>query len=154
MTMQILIMGAGAMGSIVGGFMARAGHKVTLLGIDPYMQAIRDNGLFISGIWGEHHVTNLDALTDAAELERGVFDLIFVTVKSYDTKTAVQIIAPLVDSDTLVCSYQNGLGNAETIGPILVGLQKPFQMLQPQSGATEIAQMSTIAVAEAQETRK
>jgi malate dehydrogenase (oxaloacetate-decarboxylating)(NADP+) len=46
------------------------------------------------------------------------------------------------------------LSGAETIGPILVGLQKPFQMLQPQSGPQEIAQMSTIAVAEAQEAKK
>jgi 2-dehydropantoate 2-reductase len=113
--MRILVMGAGAMGSVVGGFMAGAGHEVTLLGIDPHMRAIREGGLHISGIWGDHHIQNCTVLTDAAGLKRGAFDQIFVTVKSYDTQTAVDIVAPLVDDDTLVCPYQNGLGNAEIV---------------------------------------
>ena len=78
-------MGAGASGSAVGGFMARAGHEVTLLGRDPHMTAIRDNGLQITGIWGDHHVTSLRAATDPGTLRGGAFDLILVTVKSYDT---------------------------------------------------------------------
>ena len=53
--MRILIMGAGAMGSAVGGFMANAGHAVTLVGRDPHMAAIREHGLRITGIWGIHH---------------------------------------------------------------------------------------------------
>jgi len=103
------------MGSVVGGFMAKAGHDVTLVGRDPHMRAVRDNGLSITGIWGEHLVTTLHACTNVAGFNPGDFDLILITVKSYDTQSAVQIIEPLVDSTTLVCSYQNGLGNAELI---------------------------------------
>ncbi|HOZ48995.1 MAG TPA: ketopantoate reductase family protein [Candidatus Hydrogenedentes bacterium] len=113
--MRFLVMGAGSMGSVVGGFLAKAGHAVTLLGRDPFMAAIREHGLRITGIWGDHHVTNFDVRIDTAGLSAGDFDVILVTVKSYDTGVATEIIAPLVDDNTLVCAYQNGLGNAETI---------------------------------------
>ena len=112
---RILMMGAGAMGSCVGGFMAMGGHGVTLVGRSAHMAAIRAEGLCISGIWGEHRVMGLDTCTDVGELGGGEFDVVFIAVKSYDTVASVAAVAPLVGEDTLVCSYQNGLGNAETI---------------------------------------
>ncbi len=117
--MRLLIVGAGALGSAVGGFMARHGHAVTLVGRDPHMAAIRERGLHITGIWGEHQVTDLDVHTHLGGLHPGGFDLILVTVKSYDTLAAAKDIAPLVEPDTLVCSYQNGLGNAEAIASVI-----------------------------------
>jgi len=113
--MRILVMGAGAMGTIAGGFMARAGHEVTLIGRQSHMEAIAQGGLRISGIWGEHHVQNLRTLESVEGLEAGGFDFVLIAVKSYDTAGAVQDMLPLVDEDTLVCAYQNGLGNAEII---------------------------------------
>jgi 2-dehydropantoate 2-reductase len=111
--MQILIMGAGALGSVAGGFLAKAGHTVTLVGQAAHMQAIRTGGLHISGIWGRHHVEALEALTEPPA--NNDWDVILLTVKSFDTATAVRAVAPCVGAETLVCSYQNGLGNAETI---------------------------------------
>lgn len=117
--MRILILGAGALGSAVGGFMGKAGHAVTLVGRDPHMAAVAGQGLRITGIWGEHRVTGLDARARVEGLESGSFDLVLVAVKSYDTLAAVKPIAPLVGPDTLVCSYQNGLGNAESIASVV-----------------------------------
>ena len=113
--MRLLVFGAGAVGSVVGGFMAKAGHAVTLVGRQTHMQAIAESGLRISGIWGDHSVHKIAAKTDVADLKAGDFDLIVLAVKSYDTEDAVQTIKHLLDADTLVCSYQNGLGNAECI---------------------------------------
>ena len=117
--MRILVMGAGSMGSAVGGFMAKAGHDITLVGREQHMAAVREKGLTITGIWGEHLVTNLRAQTDLSDLAPGDFDLVIIAVKSYDTDAAVRTIAPLVDDDTLVCSYQNGLGNMERIADVV-----------------------------------
>lgn len=113
--MRILVMGAGAMGSVAGGFMAKAGHDVTLVGRAEHLKAIAQHGLHIAGIWGDHHVTCLRAQTDVSGLAPGSFDLILVTVKSYDTQAAVEAVKPLIGEHTLVCAYQNGLGNAEII---------------------------------------
>ncbi len=113
--MRILVMGAGALGSVAGGFMAAAGHTVHLVGRPSHMNAIAEAGLHITGIWGDHQVQNLTPHTDAADVKGEAFDFILLTVKSYDTKDAVAAVVPLVDANTLICSYQNGLGNAEII---------------------------------------
>jgi len=111
--MRILVMGAGSMGSVVGGFMARAGHEVTLVGRPKHMQAVAAHGLHISGIWGEHCVLGMSVHTDAAAVPPADFDLIVLSVKSYDTPAAAKAMALFVGPETLVCAYQNGLGNAE-----------------------------------------
>ncbi len=124
--------------------MAKAGHRVTLLGMDSdHIAAIREKGLRIVGIWGEHHVASLRAQTNLDGLSRGDFDLIIVSVKSYDTTTAVRGILSLVDDDTLVCSYQNGLGNAEKIAEVVgwertVGARVIYGVWLPAPGCAEI----------------
>lgn len=117
--MRLLVFGAGAIGSAVGGFMAKAGHTVTLVGRASHMDATRARGLRISGIWGEHCVSGLDTRTSVEGLQAGGFDLIVIAVKSYDTEAAARTVAPLAGPDTLVCSYQNGLGNAEAIASVM-----------------------------------
>jgi 2-dehydropantoate 2-reductase len=121
--MRVLVFGAGAIGSVVGGMLARAGHEVVLVGRAPHMGAIREKGLHISGIWGEHRVMNLSCYRSVAEIPggpaTGVFDLILVTVKSYDTPEAARTIKPLVRKGTLVLSLQNGYGNVETLEEII-----------------------------------
>ena len=113
--MRILIMGAGSMGSAVGGFMAGAGHHVTMIGRPAHMDAIAARGLRVAGIWGDHCFTGIDTRTGAENLRAGDYDAVFVTVKSYDTAAALEAVAPAVDEHTLVCAYQNGLGNMEQI---------------------------------------
>ena len=113
--MKVLIMGAGALGSILGGFLAKAGHSVTLVGRAAHMEAIAAEGLKVTGIWGEHQITGLRTVCAPEEAAGDDYDIAFIAVKSYDTAAAVAAIAPLLSDDTLVCSYQNGLGNAEAI---------------------------------------
>lgn len=113
--MKVLVMGAGALGSILGGFLAKAGHAVTLVGRVAHMDAIAERGLKVTGIWGQHRVGGMHAVCTTGDIDGGDFDIVFIAVKSYDTASAVADIAALLGKDTLVCSYQNGLGNAEAI---------------------------------------
>jgi 2-dehydropantoate 2-reductase len=111
--MDILIMGAGAIGSVFGGFLAKAGHKVTLLGRQWHMAAVEKTGLRITGIWGEHLVTTLSAKTSPLPLDK--FDLVLLTVKSYQSRDAMAEIGRSLSTEAPVLSLQNGLGNLETI---------------------------------------
>jgi 2-dehydropantoate 2-reductase len=113
--MRVVVMGAGAMGSVVGGLLASAGDEVFLVGRKPHLDAIMEGGLRISGIWGDRLVLNFAGLLEDAAEAPPEPDLVLITVKSYDTAEAVEAVAPLVGPRTLVCAYQNGLGNAETI---------------------------------------
>jgi 2-dehydropantoate 2-reductase len=117
---NFLVFGAGAIGSVVGGFLAKSGEKVTLFGRKPHMETVKKEGLKISGIWGDHLIKGISCYSDLKGLTNHSYDIIFFSVRAYDTSTALLQIAPLVGEDTLVISLQNGLGNiekiAETIG--------------------------------------
>jgi 2-dehydropantoate 2-reductase len=113
--MRFLVMGAGAIGSVFGGFLAKAGEDVTLVGREPHIAAIRQRGLKINGIWGEHGVQIERAVTSTARMTGETFDVVLICVKSYDTAQAVGQIAPLIHDTSLVVSLQNGLGNIEAI---------------------------------------
>ncbi len=115
--MKILIFGAGGIGSVFGGFFARMGHEVSLLGRRWHLDAIRKEGLRITGIWGDYHIKAFELYENAAEIQKknAPFDLIFLTVKSYDTETAVAQLSSLMSENTTLASFQNGLGNIETV---------------------------------------
>jgi len=113
----ILIAGAGALGSVVGGLLAARGRRVTLLGRPEHLAAVRRGGLHVEGLFGEHHVRGLDCVSDAAAL-RGRFATIVLTVKSWDTEAMVRAVAPHLAPDGHLVSMQNGLGNLEHIARI------------------------------------
>ncbi len=113
--MKILVMGAGAIGSVFGGFLAKSGCDVYLIGREPYIRAIQDRGLKISGIWGDHLIRNFKSFTSAGDIDNNAFDVIFLSTKSFDTEESVRKILPLIGADTIIIALQNGLGNIDTI---------------------------------------
>ena len=60
MIKRIAILGSGAIGSVVGGMLAKAGHDVTLIDQWPdHVEAMKKIGLRLSGTVGEHVVPRL-----------------------------------------------------------------------------------------------
>jgi 2-dehydropantoate 2-reductase len=113
--MNVLIFGAGALGSVFGGFLSTK-NDVTLIGRGQHIDRIREKGLSISGIWGNHSFQGLRVFKSASEIQRDAsFDLIMVTTKSYDTQEAVLSIQDFVKEGTAVMSMQNGVGNEDVI---------------------------------------
>lgn len=99
--MDVLVFGAGSLGSLVGGLLARA-HTVTLVGRDPHVSVVRESGLRVSG--AVETTASLDAVTDATGLAA---DLAVVTVKAFDTDAAAEALA--TGRYDAVLSLQNGL---------------------------------------------
>lgn len=140
--MRILIAGAGALGSVFGAFLRRAGDEVTLLGRPAHLDAIARDGLRVDGIWGEHLVRGFDVATGAAALT-GVFDAILLPVKSYDTAAMAEAVAPLLAADGVMISLQNGLGNVETVerivgAPRALGARVIFGATIPAPGQARV----------------
>jgi 2-dehydropantoate 2-reductase len=140
--MRVLVAGAGALGSVFGGFLRRAGLEVTLLGRAPHLQAVARHGLSIDGIWGAHQVDGFSVATDVAALNRP-FDAILLPVKSYDTEAMAAAVAPLLADDGVAISLQNGLGNVETleaaVGPERsLGARVIFGAVVPAPGAVRV----------------
>jgi 2-dehydropantoate 2-reductase len=115
--MDVVVFGAGSLGTLVGGLLARA-HDVTLVGRDPHVSTTRERGLRISGAIETR--VEPDARTGAPPSA----DLAVVTVKTFDTPAAADALAA---TDLGAClSLQNGLGNEETLAtrldcPVLAG---------------------------------
>ena len=53
---RIAIIGAGAVGSIIGGLLFNKGYNVTLIGRRTHVEEINKNGLLIDGIRGEFKI--------------------------------------------------------------------------------------------------
>ena len=115
--LRFLVMGAGSIGSVVGGFLHLDGHQVYLLGKGPHIEAVMDNGLRISGIWGEHSAPDIDAGTSVDGMLSGGFEpeWTLLAVKSYDTRKALEDLEPALPYMSGVISLQNGLGNLEAV---------------------------------------
>jgi 2-dehydropantoate 2-reductase len=113
-TRPILIAGAGAIGSIIGAMLRRAGHEVTMLGRERHLEAIARDGLRVSGLFGDHMTSGFGLASDPARLT-GPFDLILLTVKAYDTAAMSDRIKPLLAPEGFVVSMQNGVGNLDVV---------------------------------------
>lgn len=116
--MKTLVFGAGAMGSVFAGFLSRQ-NLVAVVAREWHVKAIRERGLRISGIWGEH-VFRLEAFSSAQEAEKlAPYDLVLITTKSYDTIEATKSVLPLIHKHSIVISVQNGIGNEEAIAGVV-----------------------------------
>ncbi|UCE73703.1 MAG: 2-dehydropantoate 2-reductase [Methanomassiliicoccales archaeon] len=109
--MRILIFGAGAMGTFLAGCLSQK-HDVTLYGRGKKLKAIKENGIRINGI--TELTAKLNTADDLKVFESELFDLIVLSVKSYDTPQALQTIMDMKGQAPLL-SLQNGLDNEEKI---------------------------------------
>ncbi|HTM22270.1 MAG TPA: 2-dehydropantoate 2-reductase [Kofleriaceae bacterium] len=110
--MRYAVLGAGAVGSYVGGMLARAGQPVVLIGRRPHVEAIRRDGLHIGGLVGPYQV-RVEA-SESIEAAIGA-DILLLCVKSQDTTATCAALAPHLGADVPVVSLQNGVRNLELI---------------------------------------
>ena len=116
---KIAIMGAGALGSYVGAFLARDGEDVTLVDMWPeHVETIKQQGLRASGSQGDFTVPiQAVHITDAQAIQEP-FDYAIISVKSYDTEWATHFIKRYVAPEGFFVSLQN-CWNDPMIGSIV-----------------------------------
>ena len=109
---SIAVLGAGAVGCYFGGMLARAGAPVTLIGRRPHVVAITADGLYLESRNFQQHIpvsasTNVEAAHGA--------DVVLFCVKTVDTESAANTLAPHLAHGATVVSLQNGVDNVERI---------------------------------------
>lgn len=131
---RIAVVGAGAMGSLFGGLLAENGLEVTLIDVwQEHVDAIKSKGLKMVGFGGDRYI-NIGVSDNPAELTP--VDVVFVQCKAAATAEAIKNAKPIIDDDTVVISFQNGLGNEETIAEI-IGAEKVLGGLTAQAANME-----------------
>jgi len=111
--MKIAVIGAGAMGSMHGGYLSKTGEEVWLIDQwEDHVQAINQNGLILYDQGVEENI-KLNATTNPGDV--GIADVVLFFVKSYDTADAVRSASSVVGPETYAMTLQNGIGNVEAI---------------------------------------
>jgi 2-dehydropantoate 2-reductase len=101
--MKIVILGAGALGTVLGAHLARAGEDVTLLARGQRASYLQEHGATITGL--VDFTVPVHVVTDPQQVQDA--DVLIVTVKTYDMASALQSVKHLhVES---VVSIQNGV---------------------------------------------
>jgi 2-dehydropantoate 2-reductase len=112
---RILVVGAGGVGGYYAARVFAHGADVAVVARGDNLRAIREHGLRVrSGVDGEW-VARLEAISPEELPGRAPPDWIWIATKAYDTPAIVETIRPLVGSQTLVTSLQNGVENEEIL---------------------------------------
>jgi len=117
--MNVLIVGAGAIGSLIGHRLARAGHDVVLIGRVSYASAVNERGIGLEEDGEVFWAKGVRAVTTPQEVADASFDLIIFTMKAYDTAVAAVQMGPLVTDEVPLLVLQNGVGGEEIARSVL-----------------------------------
>ncbi len=124
--MKTAIMGAGGLGSYIGGRMVLAGHDVTFIARGDHLQALLAHGLKVKSDHGDFQIEKVKAVSNPEDI--GKVKLVFFCVKSYDTLAAARLIKPIIEKGSLIIPVTNGLDHINILGeevgldPVLGGV--------------------------------
>lgn len=106
--MKICVVGAGAIGGMVGVCFAAAGHEVTLVARGENLRAIRERGMRLR--WADGRIVDAPGVRAAAGVaEAGVQDLVILGMKAHQVAAVAPDVARACHADTIVLPMQNGI---------------------------------------------
>jgi 2-dehydropantoate 2-reductase len=150
---KIAIVGTGAMGSVYAALLGKAGHEVWTIDTWPeHIDAIATSGLRVSGASGNLVVDNLHV--GRAPRDAGPCDVWIIATKASAVDEVAVEIAPLLEPDSIVMAFQNGLGAGERVARhippdhILIGIAEGFGSSIPEPGHVHHEGMRLIRIGE------
>ena len=106
--MKTAIIGAGAIGGLVGARLALAGEQVTFLVRGANLQAIRQHGIKLIDSDGREHVArNVSATSDYAAAS--VHDVVVLAMKAHQVEAVLPQLKHLIGPETVIVPMQNGI---------------------------------------------
>lgn len=118
--MRILVFGAGAIGTYIGGSLALAGEDVTFLDRPEVANRLKETGLKLGLLGGERVIPSPKIATSLDEaFSETKFDLAILAVKSYDTASFLETLKPFIQRMPPVLCFQNGVENEPAIAAVL-----------------------------------
>ena len=111
--MRIIVVGAGGVGGVIGGLLARNGVEVAFIARGKQLEALRTNGLRIEGPRGTFQLTQVEVSDDPARLPAA--DVVLVAVKSWQVADMAHRLAPAVKSSGFAVPLENGIDAADKL---------------------------------------
>lgn len=113
--MKITIVGAGAIGGVIGAYLVKGGYDVTFLDInEEHVKKMNEDGLTIKAINEIFKVPVTAYTIDSFKKKQEKLHTVLLAVKALHTDEAIKSISGFLDKDGFVVSFQNGL-NEEII---------------------------------------
>lgn len=106
------VLGAGALGSIIGAHLSRSGHRVVLLARGQRAQDVREHGLRIRGL--QEFTQHVPVLTDPSEFTGA--EVFVIATKTHSTQTALEPYRHAAIDTAL--SVQNGVMKNEQLAAV------------------------------------
>ncbi|SEU07165.1 2-dehydropantoate 2-reductase [Variovorax sp. OV084] len=106
--MKIAIIGAGAIGGLVGAKLALAGEDVTFIVRGANLDAIGKNGIKLISAEGEEQVARNVKATDRYD-EAGPQDIVVLAMKAHQVEAVANDVPKLFGPETVVVTMQNGI---------------------------------------------
>lgn len=114
---KIAVMGAGAIGASIGAYLTEAGHDVTLIDQwSDHVETMKREGLKLSDRDRNFavpvkalHLSDVSGVQDK-------FDIVFLSVKSYDTRWSTYLIEPVLKPTGFILPAQNALNDELVAG--------------------------------------
>ncbi|WP_298365359.1 2-dehydropantoate 2-reductase [uncultured Lutibacter sp.] len=150
--MNIVIYGTGGVGGYFGARLAQAGNNVTFIARGKHLEAIKQEGLQLKSINGDHLVNPANATNKISTIKN--IDLIIISVKTWQLSEVAKIIKPVLNEDTMVISLLNGCNNHEILASIidkkhiLGGLCKVVSFVENYGVINHVAYEPTIVFGE------
>lgn len=105
--MKIAVVGAGAIGGYVGGWLAAAGEDVTFIARGANLDAIRKKGMRVVGEDGKEIIAKTAAFERTADA--GKQDCVILAVKAHQVAPIAADVNALCDDHTSIVTMQNGI---------------------------------------------
>src|SRR4051794_34493653 len=115
--MRVVVIGAGGIGGLYGGVLARAGHSVGFLARGAHLEAIKQRGLEVRSADFGNFVVQALASADPADL--GQADLALFAVKTYDLDDAARAASALLAPEASLLTFQNGVEAPDRVASIV-----------------------------------
>ena len=106
--MRICVVGAGAIGGLMGAKLALSGQEVTLIDQGAHLAAIKENGLKLVMEDGAELLAKDVKATDSFD-EAGTQDMVILALKAHQIEAVAPKLPALFDADTSIVTVQNGL---------------------------------------------
>jgi 2-dehydropantoate 2-reductase len=106
--MKICVVGAGAIGGLMGARLAGAGHEVSLIARGAHLRAIQFDGLQLLSPEGDvFKATDLEATDDLRSVEPQ--DLVILALKAHQIESVLDDLPALLGPETMILTTQNGI---------------------------------------------
>ena len=115
--MRIVVVGAGGVGGVLGGLLARSGVDVAFVARGAQLAALRERGLRVESPRGTFHLPQIAVAQDPAELAPA--DAVLVAVKGWQVEEVAPRLAPLLARGGFVLPLENGVDAAAVLSRAL-----------------------------------